>query len=275
MWSSDPGLVSDEDDRLVRHLRFLESHVFQIHTKWPHYRCLLRDLQEISGQAAASATVACLERAFIFGGKSLFAALFPHVNFCPVDVLLEELPPDRIGYQLHWLEHPDCYASMVAQEAYVSELPFVDGEVDVLLVPNLVHHIRDQSALFAEIARVMKPGGRGFIFETLLRELHQVPFDFVRWTPWGFEEMLGTVGLRLTEWRPAGGPFEAIAYCWDQALQYLPQAERDVRSRWFRTEHFPELMRLEAQFGRCNLEREHTTFPVAYGIHFEKPVSGT
>ena len=123
--------------------------------------------------------------------------------------------------------------------------------------------------MFAEFARLLKPGGRGYLFEALLRELHQAPDDYVRYTPWGFQRDAGPDGLRLTDWFPAGGPFEAIAYCWVQALQYLPATERAAKERWFFEEHFPELMKLD-QHSPSNLVRAHTSFPVAYGVFFTK-----
>ena len=87
--------------------------------------------------------------------------------------------------------------------------------------------------MFAEIARLLKKGGTGYIFEALLRELHQVPDDYLRYTPWGFETILARHGLKMTEWKPAGGAFEAIAYCWVQALQYMPPEERQERKMVF------------------------------------------
>lgn len=257
---------------LREHVAFLEEKVFQVHTKWPHYRRLLADLKELADTLPIGSRVAILERAFIFGSRSLFAPLFPRLDAVSIDIRLEGLEEERMGYQTHWLEDPRCAATPVVQSAFMSALPFEDASLDAVMVPNVVHHIRDQDAMFSEIARVLKPGGRGFIFETLLRELHQAPHDFVRWTPWGFEDRLGAAGLTLTEWRPSGGPFEAIAYCWFQAVQYLPEPLRTERTEWLEREHFPELMALNESFPD-NRARAHTSFPIAYGIHFERPGS--
>lgn len=252
------------------HLVFLEAKVFQVATKWPHYRRLLADLAEIAAQTPSGSKIACLERAFIFDGRSLFAALFDGHDFHAHDVRLEGLEEARMGYQAHWLDDPRCDARPAHSAGLVTELPFDDASVDVVVVPNVVHHVRDQDGMFREIARVLRPGGRGFIFETLLRELHQAPHDFVRWTPWGFEDRLAAAGLRMTEHRPAGGPFEAVAYCWDQALQYLPEPLRSEKRRWFEERAFPELMDLNATYAD-NQVRAHTSFPIAYGVHFVKP----
>lgn len=254
-----------------KHLAFLEKSVFQIDTKWPHYRRLLDDLVTIAETAPVGSNILCLERAFIFGGQSLFAPLFEQreLKFRSIDIRLQGLTEDRTGYQEKWLDHPDCRARPVSAVSYVDSLPVESGSIDILIVPNIVHHIQDQGAMFKEFARVLKSGGRGYIFETLLRELHQMPFDYVRWTPSGFEGGLSAVGLELTDWRSAGGPFEAIAYCWDQALQYMPPEVRTTWEHWFRTQHFAELMTLHAEY-KENLQRKFTAFPIAYGIDFLK-----
>lgn len=252
------------------HLQFLEERIFQIDTRWPHYWRLLSDLLELTQEIPLGRKVVCLERAFVYGGTSLFAALFEGFDFHAHDVRLEGLEEARMGYQASWLDDPRCDARPVQSAGLVTDLPLDDAWADAVVVPNVVHHIGDQEGMFREIARVLKPGGRGFIFETLLREIHQAPHDFVRWTPWGFERSLKRVGLELTDWRPSGSPFEAIAYCWDQALQYLPPALRSDKERWLREKHIPELRALEAAHPD-NLVRKHTSFPIAYGIHFTKP----
>ncbi len=134
--------------------------------------------------------------------------------------------------------------------AEITDTGLPTASADLLLIPNVIHHVRKQDEMFAEFARLLKPGAVGYLFEALLRELHQQPDDYLRYTPYGFESMLTRHGLRMTDWRPAGGPFEAIAYCWVQALQYLPPDEREEREGWFFREHFPALMELIAAIRR-------------------------
>lgn len=264
--------MSPPPDPRARHLAFLERGVFQVEAKWPHYRVLLDELDQLAASCGPDTHILCLERAFVFGGLSLFAPLFRKGRFHAHDVRLEGLATERMDYQAHWTRDPECLARPADSVGSVTEVPVEEASQDLVLVPNVVHHVKDQAGMFRELARVLVPGGRGFIFETLLRELHQAPHDFVRYTPWGFEAEFAKVGLRLEGWRPAGGPFEAIAYCWDQALQYLPEDLRAEKARWLREEGFPELMALD-RVHQENRVRAHTSFPVAYAIHFSKATS--
>jgi SAM-dependent methyltransferase len=257
------------DTKESKHRQFLASNVFQVQTKWPHFHRLLEDVAFIAEQMRPDQTAVCLERAYVYGGHSLFAPLFPRGKFISVDCQTETAA-ERGGYQKGWLDHPDCVCIPANVRAPVTATTLPDNCADVLLVPNVVHHVRDQEGMFAEFARLLKPGGTGYIFEALLRELHQVPDDYLRYTPWGFETILRRHGLQMTDWKPAGGPFEAIAYCWVQALQYLPPEQRRAKERWFFDEHFPQLMALDRAHP-TNLVRSHTSFPIGYGVFFKKP----
>lgn len=262
------GRKNDAISAEARHLRFLRTAIYQVETKWPHFGRMLDDLREIAAGVRDEQTVVCLERAYVYGGISMFAPLFPRGSFIAVDCETESYA--RGGYQAHWTEHPDCVKVPAHRRAPITDTGLPAGIADVLLVPNIVHHVRDQEGMFAEFARLLRPGGTGYVFEALLRELHQIPDDYVRYTPWGFETLLGRHGLELTETRPTGGPFEAITYCWVQALQYFPPEERVEREKWFYQGHFQELLALDRRHQK-NVVRSHTEFPVAYGVFFRKP----
>jgi SAM-dependent methyltransferase len=46
----------------------------------------------------------------------------------------------------------------------LTDLPFEDGSIDVVTVLDVLEHIEDQVAALREIRRVLKPGGRLFLF---------------------------------------------------------------------------------------------------------------
>ena len=248
------------------HVAFLRERVFQTATRWPHYARLLEDLLNFARGLPPRTDVVILERSSAYGGDSLFAPLFPDQHVFVVDCEPGgTAAPD--AYQTSWTDDPRCIHVRANRRAPIHMTGLDDASADVLLVPAVVHHVRDQDAMFAELARVLRPGGTGYLFEALLRELHQLPDDHVRYTPWGMEAALARHGLETTAWKPAAGPFEAIAYCWVQALQHLPPAERAVHERWFTTEHLPLLLAMDDRYPR-SLSRGHTACPVAYSISF-------
>jgi len=251
------------------HLAFLHEKIFQTGTKWPQFKRMLEDVANLASSLPDGADVLILERAYVYGGDSLFAPLFPKQKMEVVDCELQTTAK-RDGYQKSWTNDPRCIHVKADRRAPITATGLPDKCADALLVPNVVHHVADQDGMFREMARLLRPGGTGYIFEALVRELHQAPDDYVRYTPWGFGEVLRRQGLDMTGWTPTGGPFEAIAYCWIQALQYLPETERKERERWFYERHFPELLKLDVSYP-TNTFRPHTSFPVAYSIHFRRP----
>jgi SAM-dependent methyltransferase len=246
------------------HLSVLEERVFQVHTKWPQFKLLLADLRRLADDTPPGATVACLERTLLYGGFSLFAPLFGWQKFVSVDCS-PALADERGPYNESMIRDPrTTYVPYTLRGTELST-GLDDDSCDVVIVPNLVHHVADQSRLFTEIARVVRPGGLAYVFEPTLRELHQIPDDYLRYTPYGMKTNFDAVGFDAERIETTGGPFQAIAYCWEQALQYFPEDERNEREKWFWNEHFPQLLAWDDRYPK-NLVRQHTSFPTAFSI---------
>lgn len=259
------------DAELDGYLAMLGERVFQTETKWPHFRRLLTDLPALAKSTPEGATVACLERTLLYGEVSLFAPFFHRQNFVSIDCS----PPSadaRGAYNKGMVEDPRNLSVKSTLRASPTATTLASGSCDLVMIPNLVHHVADQTALFSELARIMKPGARGYIFEPLVRELHQAPDDYLRYTPWGFEHAVKVAGLAFDSYVPEGGPFSAVAYCWAQALEYFPAEKRAEMSEWFYKKHFHELMDWDERY-TDNLSRKHTSFPMAYAVHFHKPAA--
>ena len=257
-------------ERVAAHRRMLDERVFQVETKWPQFRRMLADLDCLAAETPPGATVVCLERTLLYGGYSLFGPLFSKHDFISVDCS-PETAEDRGAYNAGMVDDDRFVPVPTSRRAPAEDTGLPGGSADLVIVPNLVHHVEDQPGLFAEIARLMRPGAQGYIFEPLLRELHQMPDDYVRYTPRGFEVQLEQAGLAFDRFLPEGGPFTAIAYCWTQALEYFPEEKRAEMERWFYDRHFPELVAWDEAYGARNRKRQHTTFPTAFGIFFHKP----
>ena len=255
--------------QLDGHIAVLAERVFQVETKWPHFRLLLRDVGRLAGEMAPQATVVSLERGLLYGGCSLIAPLFHQCEFLSVDCS----PPsadDRGGYNEAMIDDPRFLFVPATHRAPIEATGLPDNVADLVVVPNLAHHIADQTALFAEMARITRPGGRVYVFEPLVRELHQIPDDYLRYTPFGLQRTLREAGLEPGDFELEGGPFSAVAYCWAQALEYMPAEERELMTRWFYEEQFPQLMDWDARYTE-NQVRKHTAFPMSFSLVAEKP----
>lgn len=258
-----------DEKQLDAHQAMLEERVFQVHTRWPHFAQLLRDVRRLARELPEGATVVSLERGRLYGDLSLLAPFFQRQRFVSVD----SSPPsadERGAYNADMVDDPRTLRVPTSRRAPIEATGLDAAMADLVLVPNLVHHVADQQALFREMARVARPGGRVYVFEPLVRELHQIPDDYVRYTPFGMQQVMRACGLEPESYETEGGPFSVIAYCWIQALQYMPEDRRADAEQWFREEHFPQLMQWDEEF-RTNLVRKHTAFPMSFSVIARKP----
>jgi len=255
---------------LNAHMDLLREKVFQVDNKWPHFKQLLNAVENISGSLEEGKTVVSLERGLLYGGYSLIAPFFHKQNFISIDCSPESAD-ERASYNKGLVEDERFLKVESSERCQIEELSIDDDIADYILVPNLVHHIADQNKLFQEISRLTKPGGKVFIFEPLIRELHQIPDDYLRYTPFGMINLLKQVGLNVDNYELEGGPFSVIAYCWEQALQYFPDEKRKEMEKWFYNEHFAELMKWDEEYTE-NLFRQHTKFPMSFCVYANKSI---
>lgn len=267
---ANPELVRPPftEAQLDGHMAVLEERVFQVATKWPHFRQLLREVRALAAAMPDGASVVSLERGMLYGGCSLLAPFFQHTRFIAIDCSPDSAE-GRGAYNASMVDDPRFLFVPGSRRSAADATGLDAGDADLVLVPNLVHHVADQHALFAEMARIVRPGGQVYVFEPLLRELHQMPDDYLRYTPFGMARILVEAGLHPGDPVLEGGPFSAIAYCWVQALEYVPEAERAEMARWFYDEHFPQLMAWDERHP-TNLVRKHTAFPVSFSLTSSK-----
>jgi len=78
-------------------------------------------------------------------------------------------------------------------------LPFADACVDAVLCLEVLEHVPDPQAVARELCRVLRPGGVAVVSVPLVYELHQVPYDFRRYTVFGIRAELERAGLAIEE----------------------------------------------------------------------------
>jgi len=249
----------------LKHRVFLEDKIYHIHGKWPQFKIMFKALDELLAQASTSDRLLLLERAYFFGGQSIFAPLLSHLNCTIIDCVSPSLAK-RHGAQKSWVEHPDFITNGPHLMADPAELGMINSNSqDWVFVPNIVHHIKNQRGMFDEWWRVLKPGGRLLVFEGLVRELHHIPDDYLRYTPYGMQNELEARGFRYDKHELGSGVFDVIAYSWQMALEYLPDEERKEKTRWLFEEHIPYLHSLDARYKK-NLVKPDKKFPMSYVV---------
>lgn len=149
-------------------------------------------------------------------GERPYAALFaPHVR----RYVGLEYPPVVFGNL-----NPDLADSLHLVRGVIDVwgdgqcLPVRDACVDTVLSLEVLEHLPDPERCVADMARVLRPDGRLLLTVPFLAPLHQLPYDFRRFTPAGLTTLLERHGLQVEHLWPRGN---AATVAGTTVAQYL------------------------------------------------------
>ncbi len=109
----------------------------------------------------------------------------------------------------------DCVADL-------SALPFAGQTFDACLNIVTLEHVREPAQVLAELARVVRPGGRLLLVVPQDWEVHQAPHDYYRYTRHGILHLLEKAGFAGADVRPSGGYFRLLSRRLLNGLQFFP-----------------------------------------------------
>ena len=92
-------------------------------------------------------------------------------------------------------------------------IPMDDHSVDTVIATELFEHCPDPERVMKEMARVLKPGGVLFFTVPFLWNLHLVPHDEYRYTPFSLKRHLQNAGFTNIEMKALGR--------WDASLAQM------------------------------------------------------
>jgi hypothetical protein len=128
-------------------------------------------------------------------GNSPYRELFDHVRYESTD----------------WEHSVHPGARAVDHVGPAHDLPVPDAAYDAVLCTQVLEHVPNPDAVIAELYRVLRPGGRLYLTVPLAWELHELPFDFYRYTPHGLAHILGGAGFVELEIRARNDCFSTLA----------------------------------------------------------------
>jgi SAM-dependent methyltransferase len=84
-------------------------------------------------------------------------------------------------------------------------MPFKDNSFDTLMATEVLEHCPDPQRIVNEMKRVLKPGGLIFFTVPFLWNLHEVPHDEYRYTPFALKRIFNECGIEEIEMFAHGG----------------------------------------------------------------------
>ena len=99
---------------------------------------------------------------------------------------------------------PDCTWDGV-------NMPFEENSFDCAFGTEVLEHCPQPDVVLKEVVRVLKPGGIFFFTVPFLWNLHEVPHDEYRYTPFSLERHLRNSGFSYTDIQATGGWHASMA----------------------------------------------------------------
>ena len=156
--------------------------------------------------------------------RAIFIALTKSVN--NLNGKLLDIGCGKMPYKNYILEHSKVikYVGLDIETALIYDskvkpdftwngitMPFEDASFDCTFGTEVLEHCPDPEIILKEVYRVLKPGGVFFFTVPFLWNLHEVPHDEYRYTPFSLERHLINSGFKDITIKATGGWHASMA----------------------------------------------------------------
>jgi SAM-dependent methyltransferase len=128
-------------------------------------------------------------------GDAPYRELFEHCEYVTAD----------------WENSPHASAPASDIVGSLESLPVEDRSFDAALSTQVLEHVAEPVEVLRELFRVLRPAGRLYLTAPLVGELHEEPYDFFRYTPYGLRHLLAKAGFVVDTVEPRNGYFTTMA----------------------------------------------------------------
>jgi SAM-dependent methyltransferase len=151
---------------------------------------LWRNIERMIRLARDTAETPCPLVLDVGCGHKPYRECFGNVRYLGMDFTAEDSSPDFLGN--------------------ACKIPVRTGSVDIVLCTQVIEHVPEPAEMLSELHRVLRPGGYLILTGPMYWPLHEEPFDFYRFTKYGFMYLLKKSGFSSSEILEDGGDWAQI-----------------------------------------------------------------
>jgi SAM-dependent methyltransferase len=126
-------------------------------------------------------------------------------GFMPYKKLIEANPKvtEYVGMDLEKATYYDQIEPDLKWDGH--NIPLEDESIDCVMATEFLEHYPEPENVLNEIRRVLKPGGILFATVPFIWNLHEVPYDEYRYTPYSIERHVRNTGFKEIKIKALGG----------------------------------------------------------------------
>lgn len=91
-----------------------------------------------------------------------------------------------------------------------TNIPLPDASFDTVFSSQVLEHVADHGKMLDECCRLLKPGGYLILSAPMTWEHHEAPYDFFRFTRYGFNHLLTQRGFQVELIKANGGKWALL-----------------------------------------------------------------
>lgn len=253
------------------YIYFLKKKVFKTE-EYNQFNLLFSDFNKFNKLNYKHCVI--LERNYMYNNKSLFSPLLDQKKkITSVDFKISQ-SEERFGIQNNFLEkinykfiESNLYIKDM-ENKFSSNIKKLDN--DLLIIPNSLHHISNFNLLMKKIKILMPKIKYIYIFDSYLREAHQSPNDYCRYTTFALEALMKLHNYESIKINETGNIFDAIMYLFSQSKKILENKELKKIKLLYETQLMNKLKLERNKKKWVKLGRKYAKMNTAYSIIFRK-----
>lgn len=112
-----------------------------------------------------------------------------------------------------------------------TNIPLENNTKDTVFTTQVIEHVAEHRMLLSEAYRILKPGGHLIVSGPMAWEHHESPYDFFRFTQFGFEHILKEAGFSDIQIIPNGGKWAMVGQLFHNSLRFSYMGKKSFRAK--------------------------------------------